>query len=199
MIPPTDPLSFKIPGRLDEGDEAKFFFTEAEFKGGLSETLEVLRRSRWPKLAVRRFKVGVYTNTGEDQLVPIDVTVRKVLLEQLESAKEPTSHPEPVAPPAAEIPARVTEFWPIQFRSSEERLAAVASLQASVKSPSGLQRMTSARRPVIWTSGETLFLSEGALDIARNVGLDTMQSTPISVADLPPERSLLIGDAIDCD
>ncbi len=80
QIPPTDPKSSRLPIKLAFGDAARCFFTMGEFKAGVADFLDMLRQARFPKLAVRRLKAGVYTTTGQEFVRPIDKTVRDALL-----------------------------------------------------------------------------------------------------------------------
>lgn len=198
MIPPVNPMSSKLPTCVDQGGEARFFFTEAEFKGGIEEFIKVLRRSRWPKLALRQFKVGVYTNTGDEYLTPIDPSVREVLLERLEVIKRADSS-SPATGPTREacMPKKINEYHEVHFRSNMDALAAATRLQDFLASPDGVQHMAATARPVIWSLEQTLYLSNGAFDIAKTLGLNVASSTKVTAGDLPDGRSLILGDAID--
>jgi hypothetical protein len=81
-LPPDNRLSAKIPARLDFGEEAQFLYPTATFNRDAKSVLERVRKSIFPKLTVRLLRIGVFTTTGQRFRVPLDIHLRKFILER---------------------------------------------------------------------------------------------------------------------
>ena len=79
---PDDDYSTRLPARLDFGEEANFFLATDVFFKPSSDILKTIRSSRFRKLTLRLLRVGVSTSTGQKFRAPLDVYVRKFLLER---------------------------------------------------------------------------------------------------------------------
>ncbi len=95
------------------------------------------------------------------------------------------------------MPKKINEYHEVHFQSNMDALAAATRLQDFLVSPEGVQHMAATARPVIWSLEQTLYLSNGAFDIAKTLGLSVASSTKVTSGDLPDGRSLILGDAID--
>jgi hypothetical protein len=82
QIPPNDPLSTKLPARLEFGDTATLLFPTTTFNADAKPILEHVKLSRFPKLTVRLLRAGVYASTGEEFLVRFDKHIRRFILER---------------------------------------------------------------------------------------------------------------------
>lgn len=72
QIPPDSPLSTRLPARLTYGDEACFLFPLDDLRKTPDPVGEAVRSARWPWLALRWVRAGVYTTTGDEHLGPVD-------------------------------------------------------------------------------------------------------------------------------
>ena len=82
VVPPADPLSTKVPAKLQHGDQADFLFPTETFPLDSSELLKTLGTAGPSSLQLRLLSVGVYTSTGEEFLSPLNLHIRKWLIKQ---------------------------------------------------------------------------------------------------------------------
>ena len=87
-LPPNNPSSTKIPCELGFGEEANFFFPTATFNELAKPVLEHVRDSKFPRLAVRRLRVGVVTSTAQYFRARLDHRTRKFILSRSKQIKQ---------------------------------------------------------------------------------------------------------------
>jgi hypothetical protein len=83
IIPPGNPYSSVLPKKISYGDGASFLFTIGQFESGSGPLIDILRKVRFPRLAARRLRVGVYTTTGNEVVTSLDHEVRRFLLSRV--------------------------------------------------------------------------------------------------------------------
>ncbi len=82
VLPPDDHYSTRLPVKIAFGESAQFFFPTATFNRLAKSLLERLKASRFPALSVRLLRAGVFAGTGQEFVVPLDMRLRKFLLER---------------------------------------------------------------------------------------------------------------------
>ncbi|HXW97172.1 MAG TPA: hypothetical protein VEI47_06260 [Gemmatimonadales bacterium] len=95
----------------------------------------------------------------------------------------------------------ITDYYVVEFASPADA-ERVANYIADTSVAQGRQMRQGALRPVIWTSSPlapkgALFLSVGALELAREVGIELRPMRRISAEELPAHRTLLMGEPGD--
>ena len=103
------------------------------------------------------------------------------------------------------MPQPVEQYHQVPFDDtiSAERWA--AQLAEAIARPTSYPYMEVHERAVIWrvlphgapTRPGHVFVSDGALRIARELGLAPARTTPVGLPDLPGGLSLLLGDVVD--
>ena len=86
VMVPGGPGSTPVPARLQPTQQATFLFPLDQFEIGAKDLVALLREARYPKLAVRRLRAGVYTTTGEEVLRRLDGDMRAFFLEKASQA-----------------------------------------------------------------------------------------------------------------
>ena len=87
-IPPGGYRAVTLPKRLEFGEEALIQFPTSTFNKDAILLLKDIKAARFPKLRVRLLRVGVFASTGQQFRVPLDVHLRKFLLERASQIDE---------------------------------------------------------------------------------------------------------------
>jgi len=100
------------------------------------------------------------------------------------------------------MPDAINEYNTVVFGDRLAAISAAEGVMNHVSSPIGSIFMTGSRRAVIWTTpalskNPTLFLSDGAVEAAAAAGISIPKPQRIARAQLPSDRSLLLGDEDD--
>lgn len=99
------------------------------------------------------------------------------------------------------MPAEISRYHVVDFGTLKGAVDGASALIAHITSPRGLRHMTGPRRAVIW--GERadeseftqarLYLSDGALEAAREINLSFKLIETLPTAQLPGSTRLLHG------
>ena len=98
----------------------------------------------------------------------------------------------------------IMRYHVAEFGSVKAATNGAAALIAHLTAPAGIRHLTGPRRAVIWGEGpdapqpdqERLYLSEGALDAAREVKLVFTLGGTIAAGQLPATARLLHGEGV---
>lgn len=85
QLPPDNPYSTKTPAKLQQGDEVMLLFPTARHGDDADSMHSWLAARRFRKLAVWRLRVGFHSSTGELLTCRLDKSMRRWLLEQVET------------------------------------------------------------------------------------------------------------------
>jgi hypothetical protein len=99
------------------------------------------------------------------------------------------------------MPAEIARYHVVDFGTVKGAVDGAAALLAHIASPRGMRHMTGPRRAVVWgeRSDESqftqarLYLSDGALEAAREINLSFQLIEVLPAAQLPGSARLLHG------
>ncbi len=99
----------------------------------------------------------------------------------------------------------IAEYQVTEFVNVKAATAAAGKLMEYIRSPAGMRHATGPRRAIIWGEGPDallplqtrLYLSNGALEAARELKLSFNLLDKIAAAALPATALLLFGEGVN--